>query len=271
MPDEKQIVWVASDGTGRTALQAIKAALYQFGDVEIDLRVVGDLTTEDKVADLVKRVKDESGMIVYTIVSETRRRLLHRLTAENSILSADMFGPLIETMEKFFRKVPLESPGLSYNLNRDYYRMVDAVDFTLKHDDGKSPSDIEEADIILVGPSRVGKTPLAVYLAYTGWKVANIPVILQTPQTPLPETVDKAGAKVFCLVIEPEMLKKRRVDRIRRLGNPKVDGYTELSSIIHELSYCRRLAEEGKKWAVIDVSNRTVEDVAKQIVQLAAE
>ena len=271
MPDEKQIVWVASDGTGRTALQAIKAALYQFGDIQIDLRVVGDLTTEDKVTDLVKRVKDESGMIVHTIVSETRRRLLHRLAAENSILSVDLFGPLIAAMEKFFRKVPLESPGLSYNLNRDYYRMVDAVDFTLKHDDGKSPSNIEEADIILVGPSRVGKTPLAVYLAYTGWKVANIPVIPQTPQTPLPETVDKVGAKVFCLVIGPEMLKKRRVDRIRRLGDPKVDGYTELSSIIHELSYCRQLAEEGKKWPVIDVSNRTVEDVAKQIVQLATE
>ena len=268
MPDEKKIVWVASDGTGRTALQTIKAALYQFGDVEIDYRVVGNLTTEDKVTGLVKRVKDESGMIVHTIVSETRRRLMHRLAVENSIPSVDLFGPLIETMEKFFRKVPLESPGLSYNLNRDYYRMVDAVDFTLKHDDGKSPPDIEEADIILVGPSRVGKTPLAVFLAYTGWKVANIPVI---PQTPLPEAVHKAGAKVFCLVIEPEMLKKRRVDRIRRLGNPKVDGYTELSSIIHELSYCRQLAEEGKKWAVIDVSNRTVEDVAKQIVQLATE
>jgi len=226
------------------------------------------MTTEDKVSDLVKRVKDEGGMIVYTIVSETRRRLLQRLAAENSIPSVDLFGPLIGTMEKFFRKVPLESPGLSYNLNRDYYRMVDAVDFTLKHDDGKSPSDIEEADIILVGPSRVGKTPLAVYLAYTGWKVANIPVI---PGTPFPETVDKAGAKVFCLVIEAEILKKRRVDRIRRLGDPKVDGYTELSSIIHELSYCRQLAEEGKKWPVIDVSNRTVEDVAKQIVQLAVE
>jgi len=200
MPDEKKIVWVASDGTGRTALQAIKAALYQFGDVQIDLRVLGDMTTEDKVSDLVKRVKDEGGMIVYTIVSETRRRLLQRLAAENSIPSVDLFGPLIGTMEKFFRKV--------------------------------------------------------------------LPVI---PGTPFPETVDKAGAKVFCLVIEAEILKKRRVDRIRRLGDPKVDGYTELSSIIHELSYCRQLAEEGKKWPVIDVSNRTVEDVAKQIVQLAVE
>jgi len=271
MPDEKKILWVVSDGTGRTSLQAIKAALYQFGNVQIDLRVIGDVITEDRVVDIMERVKDESGMIVYTLVSETRRRLLHRLASENHILSVDLFGPLIATMEKFFRKIPLESPGLSYKHNRDYYRMVDAVDFTIKHDDGKSPSDIEEADIILIGPSRVGKTPLAVYLAYTGWKVANIPVILQTPQAPLPETVDKAGARVFCLVIEPEKLKKRRVDRIRRLGDPKVDGYTEISSIIHELSYCRQLAGEGKKWPVIDVSNRTVEDVAKQIVQLAAE
>ena len=167
----------------------------------------------------------------------------------------------------FFRKVPLERPGLFYKLNRDYYRMVDAVDFTIKHDDGRSASDVENADMILVGPSRVGKTPLAVYLAYMGWKVANIPVILETA---LPEILDRVNYKVFCLVIKPELLKKRRIDRIRKLGDPEVKDYTELASITRELSYCRKLAEDGKKWAVIDVSNRTIEDVAKQIIQLAS-
>ena len=267
MVQEKKIVWVVSDGTGRTALQTIKAAIYQFEDIEIDYRIVGEVTTEEKVANLVERVKEESGMIVYTIVSESRRRLLHRLTVENHILSVDLFGPLIATMEKFFQRVPLESPGLSYKLNRDYYRMVDAVDYTIKHDDGRSLSDVETADIILLGPSRVGKTPLSVYLAYMGWKVANIPVIQGAA---LPEALERVRFRVFCLVMEPEILKRRRVDRIRKLGDPKITGYTELSSINRELAYCRQLSEDGKKWAIIDVSDRTVEDIAKKIIQLVS-
>ena len=133
---------------------------YQFGATNIEYKIITEVTTEEKIAEAVDRVKNESGMIVYTIVSESNRRLLHRLMVENHILSVDLFGPIIATMQKFLQKVPLEQPGLTQKINRDYFRMVDAVDFTIKHDDGNTLASAGNADIILIGPSRVGKTPL---------------------------------------------------------------------------------------------------------------
>ena len=246
-------------------MSVIRAAIYQFSGEGVDFRIAGDVTTDKQIADLVERIKKESGMIVYTIVSGSLRRLLHRLAVENHILAVDLFGPLITTMEKFFETVPLESPGLSYKLNRDYYRMVDAVDYTIRHDDGRAVSDIEKADVVLVGPSRVGKTPLSVYLAYIGWKTANIPVI---PGLPLPEALDRIRFKVFSLVVSPDILRRRRIDRLRKIGDPALEGYTEIRTIERELEYTRELAEQGKKWAIVDMSERTVEDVSKEIVRL---
>jgi regulator of PEP synthase PpsR (kinase-PPPase family) len=260
-------VWIVSDGTGRTALQLLKAASYQFADPDIEYRTVRDVLTEEQIFSFVERVRQESGMVVYTIVSETNRRLLHRLCNENHILAVDLFGPLISTLQKFLQKVPLEQPGLSQKINRDYFRMVDAVDFTIRHDDGKALGTIGDADIILIGPSRVGKTPLSVYLAYMGWKVANIPVI--TGQIPGAE-LESYPYKVFCLVIDPVFLQKRRIDRIRKLGNPRIEGYTELKSIQEEIEYCKKLCDDGKKWPLIDVSYRPIEDIAKEIIQLVS-
>jgi regulator of PEP synthase PpsR (kinase-PPPase family) len=267
MEEQRKILWIVSDGTGRTVQQVIKAALYQFGDMDIEYKIVREVTTEEKIIDVIEQVKRESGMIVYTIVSEANRRLMDRLSVENHILSVDLLGPLLSTLQKFFQKVPIETPGLTFLRNRDYFRMVDAVDFTIKHDDGASISDIDKADIILVGPSRVGKTPLAIYLAYMGWKVANIPLIKGNP---LPEVLDRIRLKVFCLIVEPEMLRMRRTERIKRLGDPEIKGYTERSIILQELQHCREVSEDGRKWALLDISHRTIEDQAKEIIRLVS-
>jgi regulator of PEP synthase PpsR (kinase-PPPase family) len=267
MEEEQKILWIVSDGTGRTVHQVIKAALYQFANIDIEYRFLREVRTEEKIFEVIERVKRESGMIVYTIVSESNRRLMHRLSVENHILSVDLFGPLLSTLQKFFQKVPIETPGLTFMRNRDYFRMVDAVDFTIKHDDGASVSDIDRADIILIGPSRVGKTPLAVYLAYMGWKVANIPLIWGNP---LPEVLERIRFKVFCLIIEPAMLRLRRAERIRKLGDPEIEGYTEQATIMRELQHCREISQDGKKWALIDISYKTIEDQAKEIIRLVS-
>jgi len=265
MGDQSNIVWIVSDGTGRTATQLIKAASYQFEPSDIEYRVVQNIVNKSRIFDVIDKVKKETGMIVYTLVSKSGRRLMHRLCIENHILSVDLFGPLIATMGKFLQTVPLEMPGLTYKVNRDYYRIVDAVDFTVKHDDGASSQDIDKADIILIGPSRVGKTPLSVYLAYLGWKVANIPVIKGNE---LPDILNRNILKIFCLIIDSNLLKIRRVDRIKKLGDPNLAGYTDIKSINEELEYCRKVSLSGKKWPLIDVSYRPIEDIAKEIIQL---
>ncbi len=265
MTSQEKIVWVVSDGTGRTALDFLKAASYQFEDTELEYRTVSNITSEEKARQLIDRVSSESGMVVYTVVSDSLRRSLHRLCVEHHILAVDLFGPLITTMQKFLERVPLERPGLTYKFNRDYFRMVDAVDFTIKHDDGRSVESIEKADIILIGPSRVGKTPLAVYLSYMGWKVSNIPVVRGGELPPLLHTLPQ---KVFSLTIEPSLLQRRRADRIRKMGDPHIEGYTDLASINEELRCCRKLAGNGKIWPIVDMSYRPIEDIAKEITQL---
>ncbi len=267
MGNLKKIVWIVSDGTGRTAQQVLQAAAYQFEESTVEFKTVRDVTNEAKIYELIDRVKAESGMIVYTIVSKAHRRLLHQLCIDNHILAVDLFGPLISTMQKFLQMVPLESPGLSYKFNRDYFRMVDAVDFTIKHDDGRGSDTAEKSDIILIGPSRVGKTPLSVYLAYMGWKVSNIPIMMGRE---LPEYFEKNPYKVFCLVIDPYLLQKRRLERIRKLGDPHIKGYTDLKSINDELEYCRELSNDGKRWPVFDLSYRPIEDIAKEIIGLVS-
>jgi regulator of PEP synthase PpsR (kinase-PPPase family) len=267
MATQKKIVWILSDGTGRTALDVLKAASYQFEDPELEFRTLSDVTSEEKAYLLIDRIRRESGMIVYTVVSDSLRRALHRLCVVHHILSVDLFGPLITTMQKFLEKVPLERPGLTYQFNRDYFRMVDAVDFTIKHDDGRSVDSLERADIILIGPSRVGKTPLAVYLGYMGWKVSNIPVVRGRE---LPALLNRLPQKVFSLTIDAFLLQRRRADRIRKMGDPHIEGYTDMEAINEELRYCRRLAGNGKKWPVIDMSYRPVEDIAKEIIQLVS-
>jgi regulator of PEP synthase PpsR (kinase-PPPase family) len=267
MEPQKRIVWVISDGTGRTAREVLRAASYQFEDSGLEYRLRGGVTSEAQVIELMDRIREESGMVVYTIVSGDLRRLIHRLCVDHHILAVDLFGPVITTLQKYLQKVPLESPGLSYTLNRDYFRMVDAVDFTIRHDDGSGLESAEQADIILIGPSRVGKTPLSVYLGYLGWKVTNIPIVRGTA---LPDFIERVSYKVFCLVIDPKLLHRRRVDRIRKLGDPHIKGYTDLDSINEELEYCRRVAGNGRKWPVLDMSFRTVEDIAREIIQLVS-
>jgi regulator of PEP synthase PpsR (kinase-PPPase family) len=267
METRKNILWVISDGTGRTALDVIRAASYQFEDSEIEYRTVGNITSEAQIRDLVDRIEAEPGMVVYTMVSKVLRRALYRFCVDHHILSVDLFGPLITTLQKFLQKVPLESPGLSYRFNRDYFRMVDAVDFTVRHDDGTGLETAERADIILIGPSRVGKTPLAVYLGYMGWKVSNIPIVKGRE---IPGFLNANPNKVFSLVIDPSLLQRRRRDRIRKLGDPNIEGYTDLKVINEELAYCRQLADEGRLWPILDMSYRPVEDIAAEIIKLVS-
>ena len=265
MKRQEKTVWVISDGTGRTAQDVLKAASYQFEDADLVFRTISNITTEEKVRHMIETVRRESGMVVYTVVSDSLRRLLHQLCVKHHILSVDLFGPLITTMQKFLERVPLERPGLTYQFNRDYFRMVDAVDFTIKHDDGRDVDSLEQADIILIGPSRVGKTPLAVYLGYMGWKVSNIPVLLGQD---LPSSLEELTQRVFSLTLDATLLQRRRTDRIRKMGDPHIEGYTDMAAINEELRYCRKLAGNGKKWSVIDMSYRPVEDIAKEIIQL---
>jgi hypothetical protein len=261
MSEKRPIVWVVSDGTGRTALQMIRAVAYQFEGVDLDVRVVPEVASAERITGFLDRAAGEPDLVVFTMVSEEHRRLLKEGAGRRGLVTVDLFDTLINGMQAFLKAPPLEIPGLSNQKNADYFRMIDAVDFTVKHDDGRMLETAGEADIVLVGPSRVGKTPLALYLANQGWKVANVPLVPGRP----PAGLDGLE-RVVCIVIEHNLLQRRRRERMRRLGNPLITGYTDVESIQEELRFCYKQAGE-RGWPVLDASYRPNEDIAHQVLK----
>lgn len=261
MSGKRPVVWVVSDGTGRTALQMIRAVSYQFEGVEPDLRVAAEVTTPEAITGFLDRAAGDPGLVVFTLVSEEHRRLLQRLAGRRGLLTVDLFDSLIKGMQAYLNEPPLEIPGLSHQRNADYFRMIDAVDFTVKHDDGRMLETAGKADIVLVGPSRAGKTPLSLYLANLGWKVANVPLVPGHP----PDELEGLNP-VVCLVIDRKLLQRRRRERMRRLGDPLITGYTDEDGIQEELRFCSEQAR-ARGWPVLDVSYRPIEDVAHQVLK----
>ncbi|MFQ5781043.1 MAG: kinase/pyrophosphorylase, partial [Nitrospiria bacterium] len=146
----------------------------------------------------------------------------------------------------------------------NYFGRVEAVQFTVKHDDGQNLQGIPHADIVLVGPSRTAKTPLSIYLARFGYKVANIPIVLDIALPKILQVV--AQERVIALMIDPHRLHEIREARVKKL-NQKIPGYADIESIVKELNYCRKLYRENPAWGVIDVTGRSVEEVAAEVME----
>jgi regulator of PEP synthase PpsR (kinase-PPPase family) len=199
-PEGNVTIFVLSDGTGETADQMIKAALMQYMREGLKIVRYKNIRTEKQVVAIFDEVVKGNSIIVYTLVSETLRNFIVKMSNQFSIASIDLLGPLLEQLGKFLQSAPLSKPGAFHQVNEDYFKRIDAIEFTVKHDDGKFAQNLQAADIILVGLSRTSKTPLSVYLSYKGWKVANVPVVKDIP---LPEslfTVDQK--KIVGLIID---------------------------------------------------------------------
>jgi regulator of PEP synthase PpsR (kinase-PPPase family) len=162
---------------------------------------------------------------------------------------------------------PLEQPGKYRQLHRDYYDRVAAIDYTLNHDDGKNPEGWSQAEIMLVGVSRSGKTPLSVYLAVLGWKVANYPLV---PQLQVPQSLfDLDPTRVVGLTIAPEQLLMFRRQRQARLGIKETSTYTDLEAIQEEMQHARRIFRQGH-FHIINMTDKTIEQGADEIIRLLA-
>ena len=155
-------------------------------------------------------------------------------------------------------------PGRQYILDEDYFKRIEAINFSVKHDDGKLPEGLKIADLVLVGLSRTGKTPLSTYLANQGWKIANVPVHydMETPE----ELFQIDPKKVFGLIINVESLVKLRESRLAQLGLESDAQYADPVQVSGEIEWCRTFFQENQGWRVIDVSNRAIEEVAASIV-----
>jgi hypothetical protein len=192
-----QHIIVISDGTGGTAKRLLDAALVQFPEHESHISVRPDIRTTEQIQVIMSEAEAKGSFIVHTMATEEMRVEILRLGKLHNIETIDMMGSLLARLSSQFDISPTSKPGLFTRLNSDYFRRIEAVEFAIKHDDGKRVNDLEDAEFVLLGVSRTFKTPLSIYMSFMGWHTANVPIILGI--TP-PDVLEKLNSKrVYCL------------------------------------------------------------------------
>lgn len=265
MTREIPIVYIVSDSVGETAEFVVRAAASQFDGGHTELRRVSHVHDEAMLDDIIVSAKEEEAIIAFTIVlPELREYLLSRAAAQG-VQVVDIMGPMIDAFERVVGQPPRRQPGLVHQLDADYFRRVDAVEFAVKYDDGRDARGLERADIVLVGVSRTSKTPLSMYLAHRGRRVANVPLV---PEVTPPEELFhlRDPKKVIGLSIRPEKLNAIRHERLKSLGLTSSANYASLERILQELEYADSVMKR-LKCHVIDVSDKAVEETAGLIFE----
>ncbi|MCD8491703.1 MAG: kinase/pyrophosphorylase [Geovibrio sp.] len=179
-------IYILSDGTRQSALNIMKAALLQFEDPQVKFTIYSMVDKLDKLKAILEHARVDNGFVAFTTVIKEFRETIHKFCHENGILHYDILGPPIDKLEEFLGRKAMESPGVLRKVDEKYFKRIDAVEFTLSHDDGKIVTGLDEADIIVLGLSRTSKTPTSFFLAQQGFKVVNIPLV---PEVPIPEEV----------------------------------------------------------------------------------
>ena len=260
-----QHVFIVSDGTGGTAKQALKAALVQFELVNVQTHLRQNIRTEQQLLKVVLEAHKINAVIIHTLVSKNLRHFILEKGLLYELVTIDIMGPLLAQLSLQFENSPSENPGIFHTLNKAYFKRIEAVEFSLKHDDGQRVYDLDKADIILLGVSRTFKTPVSVYMAHKGWRVANIPIILGMQ---LPEEVLKLPPeRIFCLTTYPKRLAALREIRNLHLGG-LAGSYSNKTHVARELNYALRIYRMHPKWTIINVTHKPIEEISSEILSI---
>jgi len=254
---------IMSDGTGETADLIIKAALVQYSGLNLRVVRYKNVRTEPQVTAIFEEAQIKRGIVVYTIVTKPLRDFVEKTAQSFVVPAVDLLGPLLNLLSQFFTQSQKGEPGLFHQVNESYFKRIEAIEFTVKHDDGRFPDNLEMADIILVGLSRTSKTPLSIYLSYKGFKVANVPVVRGIP---LPERLFQTDQrKIVGLIIEPEALVRIRRERLLKMGEDPNGSYADPEQVELEIDYCKQIFRQNRRWPVFDVTNKALEETAAEI------
>jgi len=260
-------IYVVSGGKGLAGNNMVHSLLIQYPNNNVPVIIVPQITEEKQLIDLVSKVKEEGGLITHTMVNRVLRNFLTRLCDENGVKHIDYMGKLADYLDEKLHIPSLQSPGLYREINQEYFDRIEAIEFTLNHDDGLSPGKLHHAEIILTGVSRSGKTPLSVYLAMYGWKVANIPLVhgIDPPK----ELFEVDPKRVFALSISSGQLISHRMKRLRSINNTDNTNYVDERLVMLEIRNANFIFEKGG-FTVINVSNKPVETSANEILNMMA-
>ena len=266
MKDTYQI-YLISDSTGETIDRIFTALKAQFSNFKYDINQLSFTRTENQIKEILKSAKNnKNSIILYTLVDQKLTDFLLKETRKINVPCYGVVGDLISKFSKILNQKALNIPSRQHKLNEEYYDRVEAIQFTMRHDDGNDIEDIEESDIIILGVSRTSKTPTSIYLANRGYKTANIPLVNKDS---IPENLKKNKKKI-CIVgltTDPERLIDLRKNRLRFLKENEKSTYTNIKKITDEVESAKKTFKKYK-WPIIDVTRKSVEETAASIIKI---
>lgn len=255
---------LVSDSTGETVGSVSRAALAQFESLEPEEHTWTLVRTKSQMERVLEGIKEEPGMVLFTVVDAELRKMLRLACEQMKLPCIAVIGPVVSEISAYVGEKTQARVGKQYELDEDYFNRVDAINYTLAHDDGQAHWELEEADIVLVGPSRTSKSPTCVFLAYKGYKAANIPFVMGCP---LPDSLyNLRSPLVIGLTISPDRLQQIRQTRLQSLRQDEQTNYIDSDAIQQEIEESRKLFRQ-QRWPIIDVSRRSVEETAATILQ----
>lgn len=266
---KKGVIYIISDGTGETAATMIRAAIVQYQDADMRIVRSKNVRTELQADQIIDQAQSENGVVVHTVVSPNLRSHIQEGCVAKSVPCVDLMGPLLVTLDGYLGSgADPKSVGLLRTVDERYFKRIAAIEFTVKHDDGKCLEELHLADIILVGISRTSKTPLSIFLSHKGWKVANIPLVLGAP---LPEELSKVDQRrVVGLMIDSDSLSRIRKNRLEKFGQDTGSEYARATYIEREIEFALEVFGKNRRWPVFNVTDRALEETAAEIVRVVS-
>jgi [pyruvate, water dikinase]-phosphate phosphotransferase / [pyruvate, water dikinase] kinase len=258
-------IYLVSDSTGETVKNVARSAFAHFEDLHVEEHLWSLVRTKGQIDKLAKELQKNKGIVMYTLVNEDLQDYLRDICSNLQILAIPVLLEVVSALSSYLGVKTINLPGRQHRLNEEYFTRINAINFALAHDDGQAYFDINNADIILVGPSRTSKSPTSIYLAYRGYKTANVPFVSGQK---LPEIVEKLEKPLIVgLLVSTDRLIDIRKNRINNLNDMANHNYIDYDKVYQEVLEAKKLYQKNK-WPIIDVTKKSVEEVATNIIKL---
>ena len=261
-------VILVSDGTGETAALMTKAAMVQFTNHDVYFTRYKNVRSEAQILAICDDAGKNHDLVISTLVSPQLRQTLATQARDRGFPTVDLLGPLLAGLGGYFGYEPRAIAGLLHDVNESYFQRIDAMEYTIQHDDGRDLTHLEKADLVILGISRTSKTPLSMYLSHQGWRVANIPLIhgFEVP----PELLALDQRRIIGLTIDAGDLATIRRARLQRLGQERGGNYADPDKVLDEVEYANEIFRKNRRWPVFNVTGKALEETASEIIKLMA-
>lgn len=264
MNQKQQWLFICSDSVGETAEAVALATLRQFQGGTTRIKRFSQIRQEDEIRRMMEEAAAAGGFVGYTLVQPELREMIKAESIRLEVRAVDILGPMMQAYMDTYGDAPRWTPGLLHELDEEYFRRVEAMEFAVKYDDGKDAAGLLQSDVVLVGVSRTSKTPLSIFLAHKGIKAANLPVL---PEVKPPAELFRVNPnRVFGLTMDAEPMQHIRAERLRAVGLPGGSRYAAPERVAEELEYARQLMA-GLNCRIINVTNRAIEETAGLIME----